>query len=671
MKVILSFALLPLFIGGLLQADPAVKFDDLPDGELPVPPGYHGLNWSNLTYIDGVNYGSNPSGFQAGAISPNCVIFGGGGNTGVISAPMFDFISAYATGAWNDNLQLVAKGFIKGTLVYSQTNLLSAASPALVHFNFYGVDEVDITSSGGTLHPGYSGGGSLFVLDNVSVVTYVPYSAPLISYGGFETGTLAGWGANGNTTETFVTNDAAYVHSGRYGVKIGPYGTQGSLSQFVGTLGIGEEYTLSFWLENLQAGVNDFYVNWSPERKLLDLTNQPAFAWTNIQINFLSGSYGEDLVFDFLNDPSYFGFDDISLAPTLLLTNGGFETGDFSGWNRSGNPSYAIVGNGPLVNRSGSFGASFGAIGSLGYISQQVATFPGHPYLVSLWLDSADGKTPNEFSASWNGQYLADMTNLPATGWTNMHFTVPGAGALSTLQLGFRDDPSSLSLDEVSVLPVPILQNGGFEFGDFTGWTTSGNFGFCSVTTNQSYIVAGFYGGQFGPVGTPGYISQVVSTVPGQTYQLAFRLNLPSGQTNTQFSVSWNGETLTDVTNPAPTGWKSHGFFMTQTTTNSTLQFGFRDDSSYMGIDEIAIWAVSPPVIQSITKTAGVVNIAWSSMPGFTYHLQYKTSLAQGEWTDLGSSLDASDMTLSTTDVNPPDAVRYYRVLMYPQINIL
>ncbi len=48
----------------------------------------------------------------------------------------------------------VAKGYINGTLVYNQTNTLSATAPTLVTFNFFGVDEVDFTASGGTRHPG-------------------------------------------------------------------------------------------------------------------------------------------------------------------------------------------------------------------------------------------------------------------------------------------------------------------------------------------------------------------------------------------------------------------------------------------------------------------------------------------------------------------------------------
>src|SRR5262249_51390576 len=150
---------------------------------------------------------------------------------------------------------------------------------------------------------------------------------------------------------------------------------------------------------------------------------------------------------------------------------------------------------------------------------------------------------------SWDGQSLVDQTNVPATGWTNLHYTVLSGDAQNTLQFGFRDDPSYIFLDEVSVIPTPLLKNGGFEFGDFTGWTTSGNFSFCTVNTGTNAASSGFYGGTFGPQTTLGFISQTVPTVPGQTYLIGFMLNTPAGTTNSEFRVSWNGTVLMDLTN--------------------------------------------------------------------------------------------------------------------------
>jgi hypothetical protein len=251
---------------GVVKADPVIKFDDLPLPSLgePMPPGYHELNWSNLYYLNGVSYPL--SGYNFAVVSSSNVVYGGGAlNPGVISAGMFDFLSAYVTAGWNDNLVFVAKGYIRGTLVYDQTNILSATAPTLVNFNFYGVEEVDLSSSGGTPHTGYTAGsGTYFALDNVSVVTYVPYAPPLVTNGGFETGDLSGWGHFGNTNFTFVTNisgGTSFAHSGSYGVQTGPTTTPGYLGQSMPTE-VGELYSISCWLENPFGGTggNDFGV---------------------------------------------------------------------------------------------------------------------------------------------------------------------------------------------------------------------------------------------------------------------------------------------------------------------------------------------------------------------------------------------------------------------------
>ncbi len=464
-----------------------------------------------------------------------------------------------------------------------------------------------------------------------------------------------------------MVNSPAYAHSGSYGAQVGPT-TTGYLSQIVGPTQIGELYTASFWLENITGGTpNSFSLSWA-DFPVFNLTNQPAFAWTNYQFNLLASRPSEFLEFQFFNPSplAYFGFDDISLTPTLLISNGGFETGDFSGWASTGNSSHDTVTTSATARRAGSYGANFSASGSLGFISQTVTTYPGQPYLVSLWLDSPDGVTPNRFQAKWAGQTLMDQAGLTGFGWTNLHYTVINSSTQATLQFGLRDDSSALGLDEVTVAAVPILQNGGFEFGDFTGWTPSGNFSDCGVSTNSLYAHAGFYGGQFGPVGSLGYLSQTFATIPGQTYLIGFMFENPTYMTNSEFNVAWNGSTLVDFTNLDLLGWLPYNFLVTATNTTSTLKFGFRDDPLYLGLDEVYVSAIGRPVFQSITKVNKLVNLSWSVLPDYIYQLQYSKNLAKTNWTNLGSSSFPVTIPMTATVTNPPDADRFYRVVMYP-----
>jgi PKD repeat protein len=170
-----------------------------------------------------------------------------------------------------------------------------------------------------------------------------------------------------------------------------------------------------------------------------------------------------------------------------LVENGGFETGDFTGWDLfGGDPGDNFVTN--TINgtfpHSGAYFAVLGSAGSaLSYLSQTLATTAGEPYVLSLWLNSPDGLGPNEFLVSWNGTTLFNQTNIPATGWTNLQFMVSATGTNTVVELGFRDDPSFLGLDDISVYP---------EQPGITGLTVAGENLVLDGTNGQSgntYIV--------------------------------------------------------------------------------------------------------------------------------------------------------------------------------------
>jgi len=149
----------------------------------------------------------------------------------------------------------------------------------------------------------------------------------------------------------------------------------------------------------------------------------------------------------------------VGQAKADLITNGGFETGDFSGWSVSG--GFTLVetaGFDGFYPHSGNYFAALGNIGNspLGYLIQTVSDTAGQSYTLSLYLGS-DGYTPNEFDIEWNGNILFDQTNLPNTqGNSNQYnlytFTVTGTGT-DTLTISERNDPGYLALDDVSLNP--------------------------------------------------------------------------------------------------------------------------------------------------------------------------------------------------------------------------
>ncbi len=154
------------------------------------------------------------------------------------------------------------------------------------------------------------------------------------------------------------------------------------------------------------------------------------------------------------------------------VQNGGFETGDLGSWasanivNGGPNGSYTGVDNGayPVGFHSGSWVFVFAQFGSLAYLSQTLATYPGQSYLLSFWLtNTADGNVsnPEQFTANWNTNAattntLFSLTNPPAfSRWTNYQFIVTATATNTTLQFAARNDPGYFGLDDVSVTPIP------------------------------------------------------------------------------------------------------------------------------------------------------------------------------------------------------------------------
>ncbi len=169
-------------LGGILSSNAVLTavpgtagvatFDDLTPpvpGSLLLANGYDGLNWNNFYVLNAVIWPI--PGYHAGMISADNVAFNAYGTEATLSQTSpFNLLSAWFTAAWNDGLQLEAKGYVNGTLLYDSTNILSATTPTNVLFNYLGVTEVDFFSSGGTPHLSNFGSSTQFAMDNMVVV---------------------------------------------------------------------------------------------------------------------------------------------------------------------------------------------------------------------------------------------------------------------------------------------------------------------------------------------------------------------------------------------------------------------------------------------------------------------------------------------------------------------
>lgn len=137
------------------------------------------------------------------------------------------------------------------------------------------------------------------------------------------------------------------------------------------------------------------------------------------------------------------------MARANLVTNGGFETGDFTGWDKSSTFTAVFPSLSAYQPHSGNYFAALGNLLCCGYLSQTLTTNPGTHYTISLYLAS-NGTTPNEFSVAWNGATLFDQTDIPLQPYTQYKFDVIGTGS-DLLTIGNRNDNYWLALDDVSV----------------------------------------------------------------------------------------------------------------------------------------------------------------------------------------------------------------------------
>ncbi len=309
---------------------------------------------------------------------------------------------------------------------------------------------------------------------------------------------------------------------------------------------------------------------------------------------------------------------------------------------------------------------------------------PFQPASGTFWLTNA-GAAP----LTWSLVNTSSWLNVSATGGTlaagmasrvSASLTAPACqlppGTYAASLVVSNNTGGALTVTMTLAAGQSVVENGGFETGDFSGWTLQGNTIIYDTIYNAvegldsgfDVVHSGNYGAFLGD-GQLASLSQILATFPGQLYLLSLWLDNPAQGAGQQFRLNWNTNatattTLFSVANPPAFGWTNLQFLVLATGTNTTMQLQAENDANYFGVDDITVTPVPTPTIRTSTASGRDFQLSCFATAGLAYQVQYKTDLAQPDWINLGDPFVATDYLSSWVDTNaiPSAQQRFYRV---------
>jgi len=155
----------------------------------------------------------------------------------------------------------------------------------------------------------------------------------------------------------------------------------------------------------------------------------------------------------------------------------------------------------------------------------------------------------------------------------------------------------AVSMIAGSTFAQELVVNGGFETGDFTGWTQFGDTGSTGVDNTDDFFgipaPQGVMAGYFGPSNAAGGIRQVLTANAGEQMTLTFQLALLDTENN-GFSVVLDGVLLMSIVNGMEQPFTSYSFTVTLANSNPTLSFAFYNPPSYHLLDAVSATVPTP-----------------------------------------------------------------------------
>jgi VCBS repeat-containing protein len=300
-------------------------------------------------------------------------------------------------------------------------------------------------------------------------------------------------------------------------------------------------------------------------------------------------------------------------GPTITV-NGGFETGDLTGWSASG---VAV----DFLGIGGEFG-NYTARSSSGSLQQDFATMAAQHYTVSFYVAGDAEASSSGFSVLWDGVQIFAQSNV-TLGFTHYTFdVVADSDPTTALSFGLSSDGSGLLLDQVKVEPTP---------GPATE-TSSGTIAFSDVETADTHT------GSFSPqdVGYLGTFSLDPVTEAGGSGSVGWHFTV----NNSDIQFLAQGQTLLQTYTVFVTG-DDHGAFVPQ---DVTIAINGANDAP-TAVNETVITNVGPGGTVLIPGWALAAN---DTDPDTIDHVFANSILSSsgGSATAFGAAFFTDDATL-------------------------
>jgi hypothetical protein len=222
-----------------------------------------------------------------------------------------------------------------------------------------------------------------------------------------------------------------------------------------------------------------------------------------------------------------------------------------------------------------------------------------------------------------------------------------------------------------------LIANGGFEIGNFSGWSTNSGNASGQVTGGPAH--SGSFGAVFSETVFEGdntgedQMSQTLATQAGTNYLLSFWAN---GVRQASLGATWNGTSL--LTNSIyfypsfsslTPGWTNFQFIVQATASSTLLTFSFKaspganNSTSQIELDDVSVLPLASYNQARVGGVAaGQVKLAFTGLAGVKYALDRTFNLLPViQWVPLSTNLPDSSCSLLVTNTIVANTNNFWR----------